>query len=125
MLPAAAASAKTGTLDEVDRLYALNYRFSVVGRSLLILMTVGIVAASVRCTIDHVAHVYCNSSGDCDQPPFSTCDVARHTCINGAGGSGGDGGLPMGDMEGTVGPDMFCTSSQQCSDDAPICSVQR
>ena len=74
-----------------------------------------------HCTIDHIPHYYCNADSDCDQAPFGTCDVAHHTCIN------ADGGTTQsdGDMTGSVGPDMLCASSAECSDEAPICSVQR
>lgn len=71
-----------------------------------------------HCTIDHIPHIYCSTSNDCDEPPYSFCDVAHHSCIT------ADGDMGIGDMMG-VGPDMFCASSAACSDVAPICSVQR
>jgi parallel beta helix pectate lyase-like protein len=73
-----------------------------------------------HCTIDHIPHVYCNTSTDCDQAPYGTCDTSHHTCIAGDGGTQLDGDMTM-----HAGPDMFCGSSAECSDEAPICSVQR
>jgi hypothetical protein len=111
----------------------VHYRLSVASRlgssisasrgargALLWLLGAVVMGSMLQCSIDHIPHIYCNVPADCDEAPYSICDVAHHSCITTAAGDLGDGGDDM-----LVGPDMFCTSSAQCSDEAPICSVQR
>lgn len=100
----------------------MNYRFAVTSpivRTLLGVCFVVFVVATFHCSIEHIPHIYCNVDDDCDQDPYRTCDQTHHTCYD------ADGGVPNGDMPELAGPDMFCTSSASCSDDAPICAVQR
>lgn len=100
----------------------MHYRFAVASsivRTLLAFVFIVSAIATFHCTIDHIPHIYCNADGDCDQAPYGTCDTTHHTCID------ADGGIPNGDMPELAGPDMFCASSAACSDEAPICSVQR
>ena len=100
----------------------MNYRFAVASpivRTLLAVCFVVFVVSTFHCSIEHIPHIYCNVDADCDQAPYGTCDQTHHTCYD------ADGGVPNGDMPELAGPDMFCTSSASCSDDAPICSVQR
>ena len=99
----------------------MNYRFAVTSpivRTLLGVCFVVFVVATFHCSIEHIPHVYCNVDHDCDQDPYRTCDTTHHTCYD------ADGGV-NGDMPELAGPDMFCTSSASCSDDAPICAVMR
>lgn len=100
----------------------MNYRFAVTSslvRTLLGVCFVAFVVATFHCSIEHIPHIYCNVDHDCDQAPYLTCDQTHHSCYD------ADGGVPNGDMPELAGPDMFCTSSASCSDDAPICAVQR
>ena len=99
----------------------MNYRFAVASpivRALLGSLFVLFVVATFHCTIDHIPHIYCNSKDDCDQDPYRSCDIVHHTCYD------ADGGVPLGDMPELSGPDMFCLTSAQCADDAPICALQ-
>jgi len=100
----------------------VHYRFAVASsivRTLLAALFVLSVVATFHCTIDHIPHIYCNVDADCDQDPYRTCDQTHHTCYD------ADGGIPNGDMPELAGPDMFCNTSAECSDEAPICNLQR
>ena len=83
----------------------------------MLVTCLGLASVMFHCTIDHIPHIYCDTMDDCD--PNSFCDVAHHSCVVQTGD------MQLGDMMMPAGRDMFCASSAECSDAAPICSVQR